>query len=48
MKNNSMNIELRKVIRLPIKIDFVISAYDIYVKCVDLVHWESQVLVLLS
>ena len=44
MKNNSMNIELRKlVIRLPIKIDFVISAYDIYVKCVDLVHWESQV-----
>ena len=50
MKNNSMNIELRNmlVIRLPIKIDFVISAYDIYLKCVDLVHWESQVLVLLS
>ena len=37
-----MNIELRNI-RLPIKIDFVISAYDIYLKCVDLVHWESQV-----
>ena len=31
------------VIKLPIKIDFVILAYDIYVECVDLVHWESQV-----
>ena len=42
-----MNIELRNsfmlVIKLPIKIDFVILAYDIYVECVDLVHWESQV-----
>jgi len=31
------------VIRLLIQIDFVNSAYDINVECVDLVHWESQV-----